>query len=169
MSKRVFVDTNIIIEAFRINCWMSLCSSYAIETVEKCIEEARTGNPETHNHIKINDEKLYKGFADRHKANSLDIATLIDEYPNCQGLDDGELHLFAWLHAQKILPNPQLIISTADKAAIRAANEIGWIDQIKSLEELLQGSDKTKIKLLRQHFSVAWLKKIKTDFLLDKL
>ncbi|MBO4123014.1 hypothetical protein J5T34_19995 [Cupriavidus gilardii] len=41
---RVFVDTNIILEAFRTGCWAAICERYAIETVEKCVEEALTGD-----------------------------------------------------------------------------------------------------------------------------
>jgi len=40
---RVFVDTNIILEAVRTGCWMALTTTFSIETVEKCIEEALTG------------------------------------------------------------------------------------------------------------------------------
>ena len=39
MSKiRVFLDTNVILEAIRIKLWTTICDKYAIETVEKCIE-----------------------------------------------------------------------------------------------------------------------------------
>jgi hypothetical protein len=41
----VLVDTNIIIEAVRSHCWNALATHYAQETVEKCLEEARTGDP----------------------------------------------------------------------------------------------------------------------------
>ena len=39
----VLVDTNIIIEAVRVNCWGALTAHFSVETVEKCCEEARTG------------------------------------------------------------------------------------------------------------------------------
>lgn len=42
---RVLLDTCIIIEAFRVNCWKALCARYDVETVEKCVEEACTGDP----------------------------------------------------------------------------------------------------------------------------
>ena len=45
-NNKVFVDTNIIIEAVRVNAWSALSSSYMVETVQKCKEEALTGqNP----------------------------------------------------------------------------------------------------------------------------
>jgi len=40
----VLVDTNIIIEAFRARCWKALTAYYRVETVEKCYEEALTGD-----------------------------------------------------------------------------------------------------------------------------
>jgi len=43
-GKRVFVDTNVIIEAHRVGCWNALCGSFSIETVEKCLQEATSGH-----------------------------------------------------------------------------------------------------------------------------
>jgi hypothetical protein len=38
MSKlRVLVDTCVIIEAFRVNCWKALCNHFSVETVECCV------------------------------------------------------------------------------------------------------------------------------------
>ena len=34
---RVFIDTNIIIGAFRTGCWVAICNKFAIETVDKCV------------------------------------------------------------------------------------------------------------------------------------
>lgn len=48
---RVFADTNVILEAFRTNCWKAISSHFAIETVEKCVEETLTGNPGDPRHI----------------------------------------------------------------------------------------------------------------------
>ena len=39
------LDTNVIIESFRTGCWSASCEHYAIETVEKCIEEVMTDDP----------------------------------------------------------------------------------------------------------------------------
>jgi len=40
-KKRVFADTNVVIEAFRTGCWTAICARYAVETVEKCVEDPR--------------------------------------------------------------------------------------------------------------------------------
>lgn len=42
--ERVFVDTNVIVEAFRIGCWSTISNRYAIETVEKCAAETQSGD-----------------------------------------------------------------------------------------------------------------------------
>ena len=68
MSKiRVFLDTNVILEAIRIKLWATICDKYAIETVEKCIEEALTGNPDSQNHTLVQPAILRNGLTARHK------------------------------------------------------------------------------------------------------
>lgn len=170
MSKtRIFVDTNVILEAIRTKFWTTICDRYAIETVEKCVEEALTGNPDSQNYISVQPEILKKGLAARHTVSKRNIAGLILSHPECQGLDDGELHLLAWLHDQSIPPNDHLFISTADKAAIRATNNLGWMTALITLEELLQksGVTKSQIDILRPHFRIPWLSSLKTKILLD--
>ena len=39
----VLVDTNVIIECHRAGAWAALAGGYAVETVEKCVEETQTG------------------------------------------------------------------------------------------------------------------------------
>ena len=63
---RVFVDTNIILEAFRTGCWPVICHQYAIETVEKCVEEALTGDPTDTRRIPVDHDVLVAGLAGRH-------------------------------------------------------------------------------------------------------
>jgi hypothetical protein len=40
----VLMDTNVIMEAYRTRCWGSLVNTFKVETVEKCWEEAATGD-----------------------------------------------------------------------------------------------------------------------------
>lgn len=55
---RVFVDTNVILEANRVGCWTSICNRYSVETVEKCIEEVLTGNPDDPNRVHVDRDTL---------------------------------------------------------------------------------------------------------------
>lgn len=160
---RVFADTNVILEAFRTGCWTAICQQYEIETLEKCIEEALTGDPDDPRRIQVDRETLVGGLAGRHAVGKRELATFILTHPDCQGLDDGEMHLFAWLHAQGLLPNALILVSTADKAAIVATGRIGWLDSVVSLEHLAQNSGVTRgqIDSLARHYRTQWLDEIK--------
>jgi hypothetical protein len=82
MSKtRVFVDTNVILEAFRTNTWKAICHNFAIETVEKCIEETLTGNQLNPRYTPVDRKTIIDGLAARHQVTKHDIAKLILSRP----------------------------------------------------------------------------------------
>ena len=60
---RVFADTNVILESFRTGCWAAICNHFAIETVEKCVEETLTGNPGDPRHVAVPATDLKAGLA----------------------------------------------------------------------------------------------------------
>ena len=43
-ARRVFLDANVIIEAFRISVWNELSQKYTLETVHECEKESLTGD-----------------------------------------------------------------------------------------------------------------------------
>lgn len=138
---RVFVDTNVILEANRARCWASICNTYSVETVEKCVEEVFTGNLNNPKRIHIDKTILENNIAAQyHRTSKRDILNLYDKDPRCSELDAGELHLFAFIQMHRILPNALILISTADKAAIEATGRLGWLDSLVSLENLAQRS-----------------------------
>jgi len=130
---RVFADTNVILEAFRIACWTAICEHYSVETVEKCIEEALTGNPDDSGRVRVDAAALTAGLAARHPVGKHELVSLVLDHPEFQGLDDGELHLLAWLHANALLSKVLVLVSTADKAAIVATGRLGGLDSLVSL------------------------------------
>ena len=142
-KERVFVDTNVIIESFRTGCWTAICQRYAIETVEKCIEEAMTGDPADPRYVPVDAEVLNTGLAARHVVQKVDIATLVLAFPHAQGLDDGERHLLAYLHGQGVSEDVRILLSTADKAAVVVAGQLGWLDFLVCLESLAEQSGVT--------------------------
>jgi len=160
---RVFIDTNIIIEAFRTGCWTAICNKFDIETVDRCIEEALAGDLDEPGRIHVDEEVLDNGLAARHQVSDHQIASLVLSSPSCHGLDDGELHLIAWLHAQGLIPNAMVLVSTADKAAIVATGDLGWLDSLTSLEALAQESGvlPRQVNDLARHYSTTWLDEIR--------
>lgn len=160
---RVFVDTNVILEAFRIGCWSVLTSAFSIETVEKCVEEALTGDPTDPRRVAVDRETLVGGLAARHPVDKRTVARFALAHPASAGLDDGELHLLAWLHGQGPIAPVKLLLSTADKAAIVAAGRLDWLDIVTSLEHLAQqaGVSRSQLDQTARHYRQQWLDEIK--------
>ena len=161
---RVFLDTNVLIEAFRIGIWPIIGQNFSLETVEKCIEEALTGDPGSRGYVRIDPKRLKGGLHCIHRVDKLMLSDLMISHPYCAGLDDGELHLFAWLYAKARNGSDQLLISTADKAAIYAANQLAWLDSVVSLQELASsaGVNRRQTNLLAAHHKTKWLENLKT-------
>jgi hypothetical protein len=162
--QRVIVDTNIILEAFRTSCWKAICERYAVETVEECVEEALAGDLTDPRRIQVDRAELTSGLAALHAVSKYEVASLALADPACQALDDGELHLLAWAHANKVLVKVLVLISTADKAAIVATGRLGGLDSLVSLEQLAQaaGAARGQIERLARHYRKDWLDELKT-------
>lgn len=142
----VLVDTNIIIEAFRTRCWRALTAYYRIETVEKCCEEALTGDHLRPGYVGV-EAKILKEKLTIHQVESVEQAALALACPDVDALDAGERHLFAHAHGR----SDAWIATCADRAAVRIALTLGWKERICSLEAL---SKPTGAKpTLNRHFT----------------
>jgi hypothetical protein len=167
-KERVFVDTVVIIEAFRTGCWPAICGRYSVETVDTCVAEALAGNPEIPRYVPVDAALLRGGLAAIHQVTALEIATLVLEHPHSQGLDDGERDLFAWLYARGFDAEARILISTADRAAIVAAGRLGWLDLVVCLEDLgdASGISRARLQDLARHHRREWLARLKTEIAL---
>ena len=170
-KQRIFVDTNIILEAFRTGCWSTITTRFSIETVEKCVEEALTGDPDEPGRVNVDPDCLREFLSGRHQVSDLALASFSLAHPEWAGLDDGERHLLAWLKDMGLIGNAMIAISTADRAAVTSAFALGCNDSLISLEELLvsAGGNRPAGVTLRKHFSKQWLSQLKTDLLLKGL
>lgn len=168
---RVFVDTNVIIEAFRLNCWRAVATHYTVETVEACVTEARTGDTGRVGRVEVPDDVLRAGLAAQHRVTARHRAGLITAHPACRALDDGERDLFAWLLSQPQPLSSSVLVTTADKAAIVASLSLAWLDHLISLEALLKGAGAPAPALsgLRSQFREQWLTEIRTKVRLGVL
>ncbi len=165
---RVFADTNVILEAFRSRCWTAITTHFAVETVEKCVEETLTGDPTDPRHVAVAPAELHAGLTARYPVTRKELAALVASQPGCMTLDDGEKHLFAWLHASKLLPSNVIVVTTADKAALVASNGLGWLNSMTSLEDLARkaGVGRVNLDALALQYREDWLSSIKTKIML---
>ncbi len=160
---RVFADTNVILEAFRTGCWTAICSHFAIETVEKCVEETLTGHPGDPRHLSVPPTDLHGGLVGRQPVTRKELTSRVLAHPSCATLDDGEKHLLAWLLANKLLPSATIVVTTADKAALVASHGLGWLDCAVSLEGLAHKAavGRTNLDSLALQYREDWLSSIK--------
>ncbi|MBU2774270.1 hypothetical protein HMI48_10385 [Acidithiobacillus ferrooxidans] len=166
---RVFLDTNIIIESFRIGCWNEICERHSIETVEKCVEEAMTGDQCDPQRVDVDSNQLNSRISVIHQVTTEMRLRFLEKHPNGEGLDDGELHLLAFLSANDLFENAIVLLSTADRAAIVVAAEMvsntNGLDSLVSLEYIagLSGVSQRKSKMMKKHYLKEWLSDVKTS------
>lgn len=165
-KKRVFVDTNVILECFRINVWTDLTQRCQVETVEMCVAESLTGRRDKADFIEVDPEALRVGLHKVHPVSKRELDLFYLAYEEMRRLDPGELHLFAHLYVKKVRLSEVTVLSTADKGAILRANDVpGWLDWIQSLQEVLKEAKVPRAKLdaLRYAHTIACLSKVRTD------
>jgi len=160
----VLVDTNIIIECVRVECWAALTAHFRVETVGKCCEEARTGNARRAGYVKVDDKALRAKLIVNAVGNGELVALNLSD-PYIYGLDDGERHL--WAHA--FGRSDAWMACCCDRAAINAAMRLGWADRLVSLEQLISAvGSKSALKSLKEQFGSARLSAWRTEALLKR-
>lgn len=130
-GQAVLVDTNIILEAVRTGCWNALTTHFSVQTVEKCCEEARTGEAHRPGYVEVS-EKMLREKLTVHRVSAAELAALSLRDAEAFRLDAGERHL--WAHA--VGRTDAWIACCCDQAAINVAVQLDWGDQLVSLEEL---------------------------------
>ena len=163
-KSRILADTNVILEAFRTGCWKAISHHFSVETVEKCVEETLTGDLGNPRHIEVSGDALREKFT-VHPVSTEIVRNFFERYPKPH-LDDGEQHLLAWLHAQDMcLPQQDIWVATADKAALVALHNLGRLGRTISLEKLARdaGIHRSKLDGLNEHFREGWLSTTQTQ------
>jgi hypothetical protein len=155
----VLLDTNVIIEAHRARCWKSLAQFFRLETVEECCVETATGNRRRRDYVPVDVEALREQMV-VHTVSSSQLAQTEVRLPGPDLLDPGEKHLLA--HA---LAKPGAwYLSASDRAAVRAGNELGFLERFVSLEALARAVGMTP--QFKNHFTEKWLSALRTDILM---
>lgn len=163
----VLVDTNVMIEAVRTGLWNAVSGDTRLETVEECAAEARRGDRLSDGYIEVSGHDLDR-LHEIHGVTESQRAKLLLRLGDTE-LDDGERDLFA--HAMDRDEPPPWVLTSPDRAAVRAAVGLGWKDRLVSLEELAGkvGCPSARITRLRDHFTGRWLSSARTKALLEGL
>lgn len=161
-QSHVLVDTNVIIESHRIGCWKTLINHFAVDTVEKCVEECATGNQRGFNPVPVDVAALVNDVKPK-KVGQQELNALTVRYSEAQYLDPGERHLLAYAMT---LENVFLVCSP-DKMCVIAGAKLGILDSFISLEELAEKAGARA--QLRDNFKARFMERVRTDIKLGIL
>src|SRR5258706_11040548 len=130
----VLVDTNVIIEAWRVGAWGALASGYRVETVEDCVTETQTGMQQRRPEQQIDGARLRASLAAVHPVGAAERAAAVLRDPDFGFLDPGEQSL--WAHA--LTRADAWVLCGPDKASLRFGVRLGFREKLVPLETLLR-------------------------------
>jgi hypothetical protein len=149
----VLVDTNTIIEAWRVDAWRALSGGYPLETVEDCVIETQTGFQNRRTEQQIDRQALLRGVKAIHKVLDAERATALVRDGEIAMLDEGEKAL--WTHA---LARPDAwVLCGPDKASLRIGVRLNLRDRLVALEGLLDDAGFRPKVRLRDAYRRDWL------------
>lgn len=150
----LYVDTMVVIEATRTKCWKAILNRYDVRTVTTVEVETQSGARGIGGYVKV-DGDLFRNKVKVSEVSCLDLAEAMERSATLVGIDAGERDLLAYAVKQ-----PEgLILTTADRAAVRCACELGMAERLISLEELAQACGQKPE--LKDHYSKSWLAWVK--------
>ena len=157
----VLVDTNIILECYRVGSWRALAGGYSVETVEECVEETQAGSQRREPERRIDEVELRDSFAAVHSVGTTERAELAIRTQNI-ALDAGEESL--WAHARK--RDDAWILCGPDRASLRCGVRLGFRERLVSLERLLDDVGHRTRFSLRPAYTRKWLDRTLGDLVL---
>lgn len=99
----LLVDTNVIIECWRVSAWKALTSGYPVETVEMCEIETQTGLQRRRPEQQIEANVLRETLKAVHPVSDIERASALLRDDHMRFLDAGEQMLWTHHHAQRRL------------------------------------------------------------------
>lgn len=149
----VLVDTNVIIECWRVGAWKALAGGYAVETVAMCFIETQTGFQRRRPEERIDNEVLTATIKAVHPVADAELAKAVTQDPEIAFLDDGEKAL--WAHA--VSRSDGWVLCGPDKASLRIGVRLGLKDRLVSLERLLADAGHRPKLGLKTAYTQKWL------------
>jgi hypothetical protein len=148
----LLVDTNVILECWRVGAWGALSGGYQVETVEDCVTETQTGFQNRRAEETVDAAVLRNSLACApHAVTSLQLAALELVIAGIQ-LDPGERSL--WAHARD--RTDAWVLSGPDRASLRVGLRLGLRDRLVALETLLSDAGHRPRTILKKNYTAAW-------------
>jgi hypothetical protein len=148
----LLVDTNVILECWRIGAWGALSGGYPVETVEDCVTETQTGFQNRRAEEAVDATTLRTSLAHApHPVTALQLAALDLAAAGIQ-LDPGERSL--WAHALE--RQDAWVVCGPDRASLRVGVRLGFRDRLVALETLLTDAGYRPRTALKRNYTAAW-------------
>lgn len=151
----VLIDTNSILECFRVKSWRALSSGYNVETVEDCVTETQTGFQRRRPELQIDATQLVATLKAVHPVGDAQRAVVAIRAPDI-ALDVGERSL--WAHA--LTRGDAWVLCGPDKASMRFGVRLGLKDRLIALEALLDGAGHRPKEALKLAYTTKWLERV---------
>ena len=151
-SGPLLVDTNVILECWRVSAWRALAGGYSVETVEDCVTETQTGFQRRRPEQRIDPAELRKSLARVHAVTEIEHAAAAVTDETIVYLDVGERSL--WAHA--LAREDAWVLCGPDKASLRLGLRLGFRDRLVALERLLDDVGHRPRTALRQNYTSRW-------------
>jgi hypothetical protein len=149
----VLVDTNVILECWRIKAWRALAGGYGVETVEDCVIETQTGFQRRRPEQQVDHAALITSLKAVNKVGDRDRAAAIVREPLLySSLDLGEQSL--WAHA--LIRPDAWVLCGPDRASLRFGIRLGCRERIVALEALLADAGHRPAAPLRTNYTSNW-------------
>jgi hypothetical protein len=149
----ILVDTNVIIECWRVGAWRALAGGYAVETVEDCVTETQTGYQRRRAEQRIDLGEMRRSLTRVHEVAREQLAAAIVGDEALAFLDVGEQAL--WAHA--LTRQDAWVLCGPDKASLRFGIRAGFRDRLIALERLFGDVGHRPRVPLRQNYTSRWL------------
>jgi hypothetical protein len=151
----VLLDTNAILESYRVGSWRALSGGYAVETVEDCITETQTGFQRRSPEMQIDEAELRASLKAIHPVRDAERAVVAVRAPDI-ALDVGERSL--WAHA--LTRSDAWVLCGPDKASMRFGVRLGLKDRLIALETLLADAGHRPKEALKPAYTANWLDRL---------
>ncbi|MCZ7657698.1 MAG: hypothetical protein M5U07_07490 [Xanthobacteraceae bacterium] len=159
----VLVDTNVVLECWRLAAWRPFAGGYRIETVEEVVIETQTGFQRRRAEQQVGIAELRDGLAAVHQPADRDLAALLLRAPDI-ALDPGERAL--WAHA--VTRDDDWILCGPDRASLRMGVRLGLRERLVALEALLADAGFRPREPLRANYTSAWLARALNEIVLTE-
>ena len=160
MPPVILVDTMIMIEAVRTGCWNAITGARTVVTVPECAEELRRGDASAVEYVGVSEQDIARSTVQPLPPQA--AARFRLDYPEADGLDPGERDLLALATSR----TDEFRVCSCDKAALRAAKALGWLDRVVSLQALSDEVGTQPNPPLRSQFTEARMRAWRTSLLL---